>query len=56
MLDDLQRGVRTPEQLKADKGEVLVAAYGGSRNTAMKARKRALAEYGPVRVPNSDEL
>ncbi len=45
MLADLRSQKRTPEQLQQDTIDVLVAEYGGSRNTASAARKEALSEF-----------
>jgi hypothetical protein len=45
MLDDLRSGRETPEGLRGLKLEALSAQYGGSKNTANKARKQALARF-----------
>jgi hypothetical protein len=45
MLADLTEGRRTVEELEQDTLAALVAAYGGSPNTAKKARDEAIAEF-----------
>jgi hypothetical protein len=45
MLDDLRSGRETLEGLQILKLEALSAQYGGSKNTANKARKQALARF-----------
>lgn len=45
MLADLRSGKRTTDELRGDTGEALAATYGSSRNTAVEARKEALAQF-----------
>jgi len=56
MLAELISGKRTPEQLRGDTGEALVAHYGGSQNTARGARKDALSRFSELRKFGSKEL
>lgn len=45
MIDDLRTGKTTPETLTADTGENLANQYDVSRNTATKARDKAIIEF-----------
>jgi hypothetical protein len=45
MLDDMQAGWRTPEELEGDTLLALSARYGGSQNTSAKARRKAMEAF-----------
>ncbi|MBV9824417.1 MAG: hypothetical protein JO001_01860 [Alphaproteobacteria bacterium] len=54
ILDELTSGKRNVEQLKADTLDALVKEYGSSRNTASKARDKAIAQFQSLGEPNSE--
>jgi hypothetical protein len=56
MLANLKSGNRTVEDLLGDTLDALVAAYGGSRNTASAARKDAIVEFQNCGTLNTENL
>jgi hypothetical protein len=52
MLSDLCSGRRSKEELQSDTIEALAKEYGGSPNTANKARKEALSQFSQMQSSN----
>jgi hypothetical protein len=55
MLDDLQTGRLTAEQLQNEGEDAMVAGYNASRDTCRKARQIALSEFRKRQTPTIDK-